>query len=100
MFPIYIPGVGWVFQPVLPLATGCVYTPSQPKRFGFRRLSVGVLSAVVLIWLWTDHPVEVVAAVIAAAAVETLVSLSERLSRLPHGRQFFGGGGIEWRAAW
>ncbi|MFJ9149140.1 hypothetical protein ACIRP7_13925 [Streptomyces sp. NPDC102270] len=78
----YVPGVGWVFQLLYPLASGCVYAPGESRKtFGFGRTPVAGLSALVLLWLWLDHPAEVVAAVVAAAAVEALVGLNEDLRR-------------------
>ncbi|WP_147964190.1 hypothetical protein OG265_36785 (plasmid) [Streptomyces sp. NBC_01208] len=94
MFPIFIAGVGWVFQPAFRFDPGCVYSPGQPKRFGFGRSAAGVLSALLLLWLCLDHPVEVIAAVGAALAVEVLTRLFKAASR-----SYRRGGGHGWQHA-
>ncbi|MFD9033282.1 hypothetical protein ACFVZW_19335 [Streptomyces sp. NPDC059567] len=93
MFPIFVPGVGWVFQPVVPVSPGCVYAPvEQPKTFGFRQAAIGVLSVLVLLWLWPTHPVEVIGAVAAAAAVEALARLADNLAHRMRRRRIQKGG--------
>ncbi|MCX4871072.1 MULTISPECIES: hypothetical protein [unclassified Streptomyces] len=82
MFPIFIPGAGWVFQPVVPISPGCVYAPvEQPKRFGFRQAALGVLASLVLLWLSLTHPVEVIGAIAAAVALDALVRLVREAPR-------------------
>ncbi|MFI7876014.1 hypothetical protein [Streptomyces salinarius] len=97
MFPIFVPGVGWIFQPAFPAASGCVYTPVKPKSFGLRSTVFGAASFVALLWLWlAGHPVEVMGAVVAAVAVEALVRISERLTQGFHGRRILIGGRTTW----
>jgi hypothetical protein len=94
VYPIYLPGFGWIFQPAYPTPSGCVYVPREPRKsFGFRRIPVAGLSVLVLLWIWLDHPVEVVAAVVAAAAVEILAHLNEDLHRALSARRDRRGGG-------
>ncbi|MFC9007183.1 hypothetical protein [Streptomyces microflavus] len=82
MVPVFIPGVGWVFQPLLPISHGCVYAPTeQPKRFGFRQFAIGVLSSLVLLWLALTHPVEVIGAIAAAVALDALFRLVHEVPR-------------------
>jgi hypothetical protein len=81
----YLPGKGWVLQPV-PVSQGCVVAPDVPQGFGFRRLldetrralfavgvlhlMAGVLGAGGLVWMWlAGHEAEAVGAVLAAIAV-------------------------------
>ncbi|MFG3545356.1 hypothetical protein [Streptomyces clavifer] len=82
MLPIFIPGIGWVLQPVLPISPGCVYAPvEQPKRFGFRQATIGVLASLVLLWQFLTHPVEVIGAIAAAVALDALVRLIREAPR-------------------
>ncbi|MEV7060833.1 hypothetical protein AB0N95_35935 [Streptomyces microflavus] len=92
MIPIFIAGVGWVFQPAFQFNPGCVYAPGRPKRFGFGRPAAGALSVFLLLWLCLDHPVEVVAAVGAALAIEVLARLLKVIFR-----SFRRGGGRGWQ---
>ncbi|MFE6189269.1 hypothetical protein ACFQ6U_33080 [Streptomyces sp. NPDC056465] len=94
MIPIFIAGVGWVFQPAFQFDPGCVYSPGRPKRFGFGRSAAGALSVLVLLWLCLDHPVEVIAAFGAALSVEVLTHLFKFASR-----NFRRGGGRGWQHA-
>lgn len=97
MFPYFVPGIGWIVQPSVPAASGCVYTPVKPKSFGIRSTIFGTASFVALLWLWlAGHPVEVMGAVVAVVAVETLVRISERLTQGLRGRPVITGGGTAW----
>ncbi|MGW3377399.1 hypothetical protein [Streptomyces hydrogenans] len=81
MFPFYIPGVGWVFQPAVPVSPGCVYAPvDQPKMFGFRLAAAGALALLFLLWLSLNHPVEVIGAILAAVALEAVLRLAHDIS--------------------
>ncbi|MFC8511100.1 hypothetical protein ACFU3J_16165 [Streptomyces sp. NPDC057411] len=95
MFPIFVPGVGWVFQPVVPLSPGCVYAPvEQPKTFGFRSAAIGILATLVLLWQSFTHPVEVIGAIAAAICLDVLVRLARTLRRPP---VLKGGAGWPWK---
>ncbi|MFE3126310.1 hypothetical protein ACFXHD_23140 [Streptomyces hydrogenans] len=75
MLPIYIPGYGWVFQPLVPLTPGCVYptgTSQKPGSFGFGKVTVAILAALLLGYLSVAHPIEVIGAIAAAIAIEAL----------------------------
>ncbi|MDQ0913740.1 hypothetical protein QFZ22_009812 [Streptomyces canus] len=92
MFWRFVLGTGWVLQPVLPPAAGCVVTPGVSRGFGFRRgldavrrflqtiSALHVVGAVVavsgLVWLWdTGFWAEVAANVVAAGIVAGLAAL-------------------------
>ncbi|MFC9595743.1 hypothetical protein ACFTUC_38850 [Streptomyces sp. NPDC056944] len=94
MFPLYAPGVGWVFQPALPVSPGCVYAPvEQPKAFGFRLATLGGLALLALVWLSFTHPVEVIGAILAAVSLEAVLRLGHDVSRtLRHWRKAKKGG--------
>ncbi|MEU1131048.1 hypothetical protein ABZ383_14490 [Streptomyces sp. NPDC005900] len=92
MFWCFGLGTGWVLQPVLSAAFGCVVTPGVSRGFGFRRgldavrgflqtvPALHVVGAVVavsgLVWLWdTGFWAEVAANVVAAGIVAGLAAL-------------------------
>ncbi|WP_406154576.1 hypothetical protein [Streptomyces canus] len=98
MFWRFVLGTGWVHQPVLPAASGCVVTPGVPRGFGFRRgldavrgflqtvSALHVVGAVVavsgLVWLWdTGFWAEVAANVVAAGIVAGLTALRKDIGR-------------------
>ncbi|MCX5395385.1 hypothetical protein [Streptomyces sp. NBC_00094] len=97
MFPFYVLGVGWVFQPVVPISPGCVYAPvEQPKTFGFRLATIGSLALLVLVWLSLTHPVEVIGAILAAVALEAVLRLGHGISRTLRRRRNAKKGGWPW----
>lgn len=105
----YVSGTGWVLQPAVPAASGCVVTPGVSPGFGFRRafnsvhqtlrrvhlvlhVIATVSAAIILGWLWfTGFRIEVAVAVLAAAVYGELASLGKnirnglrRLRTYPH----------------
>ncbi|KOV67983.1 hypothetical protein ADL01_23555 [Streptomyces sp. NRRL WC-3618] len=108
----FVPGTGWVLQPV-PVSPGCVVGPDVPQRFGFRRTlhwvrrllrtagafhtGAAVLTAGGLVWMWlAGHEVEVLGAVLAGIAVGAFLSAYEDLKRAVRrrrARRLFGSGG-------
>ncbi|MGW7017298.1 hypothetical protein ACWGBJ_42945 [Streptomyces sp. NPDC054951] len=108
----FVPGVGWVLQPV-PVSPGCVIAPEVPQGFGFRRflhemrrtLSVvgvlhvvaGVLTTGGLVWMWlAGHEVETVGAVLAGIAVGMTAAVYGDIKRVlqrRRARRVFGAGG-------
>ncbi|MEU2543842.1 hypothetical protein ABZ618_00050 [Streptomyces roseolus] len=75
MIPIYIPGYGWVLQPLVPATPGCVYPTSaspRPSSFGFGKVALAILATLVLGYLSVAHPIEVIGAIAAAIAIEAL----------------------------
>lgn len=100
----YVPGTGWVLQPV-PVSSGCVITPEVPQGFGFRQAlrrflarPLGVLAVVTslsgLVWMWVDgHGIEVLLAVLAAVPIAVLDATYEDIKaaiRKQRGRKSHG----------
>jgi hypothetical protein len=102
----FVPGTGWVLQPV-PVSPGCVIGPDVPQRFGFRRTfhwvrrllrtkgakgafdtAAAVLTVGGLVWMWlAGHEVEVLGAVLAGIAVGAFLSVYEDLTRVARQRR-------------
>jgi hypothetical protein len=77
----YVPGSGWILQPLFPAASGCIVPSNTPRRrFGFRGLQVagGLLALFGLGWLAAaGFWVEVATEVLVAVAVGALGILSK-----------------------
>ncbi|NKQ27582.1 hypothetical protein [Streptomyces galbus] len=93
------PSARWGLQPA-PATQGCVITPEISQGFGLRRIrrwlrKMGFLGAGAILlatsgltWLWlTGHPVEVVAAVLAALLVAPLDTARQNLKRAARRRR-------------
>ncbi|MFD9051751.1 hypothetical protein [Streptomyces zaomyceticus] len=81
MIPLYIPGYGWVFQPLVPITPGCVHPTPRPRSFGFGKAALAALAALVLGYLSIAHPIEVIGAIAAAIAIEALADDLKRALR-------------------
>jgi hypothetical protein len=113
----YVPGTGWVLQPV-PVSSGCVITAPKSRGFGFGRAlrralrrflkrPFGVIAVVTslgaLVWMWLvgNHGHDVLLAVLAAVPAAVLDAAYKDIksaTRKRCGRKSYGSGGERaWR---
>ncbi|CAL9676976.1 hypothetical protein SUDANB176_07870 (plasmid) [Streptomyces sp. enrichment culture] len=97
----FVPGSGWVLQPV-PASPGCVVAPGAAQRFGFGRAlswvrkivitAVVVLTTATLAWMWNDgHEVEIASEVLVGVLFLAVAAVYADIKRF-----FRPGGEVAW----
>lgn len=97
----FVPGSGWVLQPV-PASPGCVVAPGAAQGFGFGRalswvrkmtiITVVVLSTVTLAWMWNGgHEVEIASEVLVGVLFLAVAAVYADIKRF-----FRPGGEVAW----